>query len=52
MCEAAMQEDLIKLNLLLAQRYVEEGRLNIAISYVNDARESLEELLESIKKAN
>jgi len=42
----------INLNLLLAEKWIHEGKTDLATHRVRDARKSLEELFEGIKKAN
>lgn len=50
--ELKIQMDCINLNLLLAEKWMHEGKTDLAAHRVQDARKSLEELFEGIKKAN
>ena len=46
------QMNCIELNLTLAQKWISEGKTELAGHRVQDARKSLEELFKGMKKAN
>lgn len=50
--ELEVQKNLIELNLALAQKWVSEGKAELAAHRITDARKSLEELFNGMKKAN
>lgn len=50
--EVEHQVTCINLNLLLAEKWMNEGKAELATHRIQDARKSLEELFEDIKKAN
>jgi len=47
-----IQVNCINLNLLIAEKWMHKGKTELATQRVQDARKSLEELFEGIKKAN
>ena len=50
--ELEIQMNFIEMNLVLAHLWMDQGKTNLAAEHMTDARKSLKELFEGIKKAN
>lgn len=52
MRELEIKKNCIEMNLVLAQKFMSDGKAELASHRLADARKGLEQLFEGIKKAN